>query len=152
MLRSRYLGAGRLSVVDEYYKSSYQKTIIIIIFPTRPTAWSPLSVHQAINPSIVPFYNSKGFFTELCRELLKGNGKNGLSWVSTRVRTLFNPFLLLIFTLMFLFCAGGTSGTWVAFCTVLVSPFSWCKLIPRFSAVAIEALEERFLFHGGRGE
>ena len=57
MLRSRYLGAGRLSVVDKYYKSSYQKIIIIIIFPTRPTAWSPLSVHQAINPSIVPFYN-----------------------------------------------------------------------------------------------
>ena len=58
MLCSQYLGAGRLSVVDKYCKSSYQKTIITIIFPTCPTTWSPLSVHQAINPSIIPFYNS----------------------------------------------------------------------------------------------
>ena len=57
MLRSRYLGAGRLATADKYYNLSYQKTIIIIIFPTRPTAWSPLSVHQAKTPSIVPFYN-----------------------------------------------------------------------------------------------
>ena len=57
MLRSRYLGAGRLAMVDKYYNLSYQKTIIIIIFLTRPTAWSPLSVHQAKTPSIVPFYN-----------------------------------------------------------------------------------------------
>ena len=58
MLRSRYLGAGRLATVDKYYYLSDHKTIIIIIFPTRPTAWSPLSVHQAKTPSSVPFYNS----------------------------------------------------------------------------------------------
>ena len=54
--------------------------------------------------------------------------------------------------LVSLFYAGGTSGNSVAFCSMLISPFSWCKLILRFPAVAIEALEERFLFHGGRGE
>ena len=58
MLRLQYLGAGRLATVDKYYNLSYQKTIIIIIFPTHPTAWSPLSVHQAISPSIIPFYNT----------------------------------------------------------------------------------------------
>ena len=57
MLRSRYLGAGRLATVDNYYNLSYQKSIIMMIFQTRPTTWSPLSVHQTITPSIVPFYN-----------------------------------------------------------------------------------------------
>ena len=58
MICSRYLGAGRLAMVDKYHNSSYQKIMIIIIFPTRLVAWSPLSVHQAINASIVPFYNA----------------------------------------------------------------------------------------------
>ena len=45
-------------MVDKYYNLSYQKTIIIIIFPTCPAAWSPLSVHQVITPSIILFYNT----------------------------------------------------------------------------------------------
>ena len=59
MLRSWYLGAGRLAMVDKYYNLSYQKTIIIIIFLTHPTAWSPLSMHQVKTPSIIPFYNNE---------------------------------------------------------------------------------------------
>ena len=59
MFSSRYLGAGRLTIADQYYNLSYQKTIIIIIFPTRPAAWPPFSVHQGIAPSIFPFYNMK---------------------------------------------------------------------------------------------
>ena len=58
MLRSQYLGVGRLATVDKYYNLSHQKTIIIIIFLTRPTTWSLLSVHQAKTPSIVLFYNN----------------------------------------------------------------------------------------------
>ena len=48
MLRSRYLGAGRLATVDKYYNLSYQKTMIIIIFP-------PLSPRSAcIKPELLP--------------------------------------------------------------------------------------------------
>ena len=58
MFCSRYLGAGHLAIVDKYYNLSYQKTIITIIFLTRSAAWSSLSVHQVITPSIFPFYNN----------------------------------------------------------------------------------------------
>ena len=63
MLCSQYLGAGRLTMVDKYYNLSYQKIMIIIIFLTCPGAWSPLSVHQAITPSIVLLYNSIGNYS-----------------------------------------------------------------------------------------
>ena len=57
MFRLRYWGAGHLVIVDKYHYSSYRKTIIIIIFPTRSAAWPPLSMHQGIVPSIFLFYN-----------------------------------------------------------------------------------------------
>ena len=58
MLHLWYMGAGCLAMVDKYYNPSYQKTIIIIMFPTCPAAWSLLSMHQAITPSIILFYNT----------------------------------------------------------------------------------------------
>ena len=86
ILRSWYLGAGRLATVDKYYYLSHQKTIIIIIFPTRPTAWSPLSVHQAITPSIVPFYNSH------LRVRTVGKGQE---WMYHLFNTMISGFLLI---------------------------------------------------------
>ena len=66
MFCSRYLG---VAIVDKYYNPSFQKAIIIIIFPTRSTAWPLLSVHQSIAPSIFPFYNSRAVQTAyLCPE------------------------------------------------------------------------------------
>ena len=45
-------------MVDKYYNLSYQKKIIIIIFPTRSAAWALLGAHQVITPSIFLFYNT----------------------------------------------------------------------------------------------
>ena len=42
---------------------SYQKTIIILIYPTRSSAWALLGAYQVTNSSISPFYNR--FYREL---------------------------------------------------------------------------------------
>ena len=91
------------------------------------------------------------FFVKFCSELLKRDNAIALLCVTRRIRTLLNPFSFLIFALMsLLFCTGQAPGSGLALCTMFISPFVQCKQTLGFSVVAIMAMEERFLFHGGR--
>ena len=58
-------------MIDKYHNSSYQKTIISIIFLACSSAWSPLSVHQVITSSIFLFYNKWGDILQRCSKIGK---------------------------------------------------------------------------------
>ena len=93
------------------------------------------------------------FFVKFCSELLKRDNAIALLYIARRIGTLLNPFSFLIFASMsLLFCTGQAPGSGLALCTVFISPFAQCKQTLGFSVVAIMAMEEGFLFHGGRRE